>query len=63
MATPAKAKSKRKLILATVAIAIIVIAATPIAMDGAFNGPVINRFFVLCLEFYMIIIIITNPIN
>jgi hypothetical protein len=45
LATPAKSKSKRRLILGIVAIAIIVIAATPIALARAFNVPVaIARF-------------------
>ncbi len=45
MAAPARSKSKRRLILGIVAIAIIVIAATPIALAGALNVPVaIARF-------------------
>jgi len=45
LAAPAKSKSKRRLILGIVAIAIIVIAATPIALAGALNVPVaIARF-------------------
>ena len=45
MAAPAKAKSRRKLILGIVAIAVIVVAVTPIALAGAFNVPVaIARF-------------------
>lgn len=45
MAAPAKTKSRRKLILGIVAIAVIVVAATPIALAGAFNVPVaIARF-------------------
>lgn len=45
MATPAKAKSRRKLILGIVAIAVIVVAVTPIAYARAFNLPVaIARF-------------------
>jgi len=45
LATPAKSKSKRRLILGIVTIAIIVIAATPIALARAFNVPVaVARF-------------------
>jgi hypothetical protein len=45
MAAAPKAKSKRKLILAIVAIAIIVVAVTPIAYTRAFSVPVaIARF-------------------
>jgi len=45
LAAPARSKSKRRLILGIVAIAIIVIAATPIALAGALNVPVaIARF-------------------
>src|SRR2546428_3631635 len=40
MATPPNLKSKKKPILAIVAIAIMVIAATPIALARAFNVPV-----------------------
>jgi hypothetical protein len=43
--TAPKAKSKRKLILAIIAIAIIVVAATPIAVARAFNVPLaVARF-------------------
>lgn len=45
MAAPAKAKSRKKLILGIIAIAVIVVAITPIALAGAFNVPVaIARF-------------------
>ncbi len=46
MAAPgAKTKSKKKLILGIIAIAVIVIAVTPIALAGSFNVPVaIARF-------------------
>ena len=45
MAAPAKAKSGRKLILGIVAIAVVLVAVTPIAFAGAFNVPVaIARF-------------------
>ena len=45
MAPPVKAKSRRKLILGIVAIAVVVVAVTPIALAGAFNVPVaIARF-------------------
>src|SRR5207245_10369508 len=41
MAAPAaKAKSRKKLILGIIAIAVIVIAVTPIALAGSYNVPV-----------------------
>jgi hypothetical protein len=44
-ASPAKAKSRKKLILGIVTIAVIVVAVTPIALAGSFNVPVaIARF-------------------
>ena len=45
MAAPAKTKSRKKLILGIIAIAVIVVAVTPIALAGALNVPVaIARF-------------------
>ena len=45
MASPAEAKSRRKLILGIVAIALIVVAVTPVAYARAFNVPIaIARF-------------------
>jgi hypothetical protein len=45
MAAPGKSKSKRKLILGIVAVAIIVVAITPIAYARSFNVPVaVARF-------------------